>query len=151
MLDTLPFTVSGAPRGFLGLLFDRQYGLVAGAPWYGLLPAAWMLAGTPRGAVSPAGVALAAPMAAFVVWWGGFSPAAAYLVPLLPFCAAAVAWSLERPLFRRVVMLGAVVQVPITAYAWQRPRSVVADRASQPAARCPRSRSGVRTSICCRR
>jgi len=124
MLDTLPFTVSGAPRGFLGLLFDRQYGLVAGAPWYGLLPAAWILAGRRAALFLLPVVALAAPMAAFVVWWGGFSPAARYLVPLLPFCAAAVAWSLERPLFRRVVLLGAAVQVPITAYAWQRPRTL---------------------------
>ena len=124
MLDTLPFTVSGAPRGFLGLLFDRQYGLVAGAPWYALLPAAWMLAGRRAALFLLPVVALAAPMAGFVVWWGGFSPAARYLVPVLPFCAAAVAWSLERPLFRRVVLLGAVVQVPITAYAWQHPRSL---------------------------
>jgi hypothetical protein len=124
MLDRLPFTLSGAPRGFLGLLFDRQYGLVAGAPWYVLLPAAWMLAGRRAALFLLPAVALAAPMASFVVWWGGFSPAARYLVPLLPFCAAAVAWSLERPLLRRVVILGAIVQVPITAYAWQHPRSL---------------------------
>jgi len=124
MLDTLPFALSGAPRGFLGLLFDRQYGLVAGAPWYMLLPAAWMLAGRRAALFLLPVVALAAPMAAFVVWWGGFSPAARYLVPLLPFCATAVARSLERPLFQRVVVLGAVVQLPITAYAWQRPRSL---------------------------
>jgi len=124
MLDTLPFTVSGAPRGFLGLLFDRQYGLVAGAPWYLLLPAVWMLAGRRAALFLLPVAAWAAPMASFVVWWGGFSPAARYLVPLLPFCAAAVAWSLDRPLFRRVVLLGAALQVPITAYAWQHPRSL---------------------------
>jgi hypothetical protein len=106
------------------LLFDRQYGLVAGAPWYVLLPAAWMLAGRRAALFLLPVVALAAPMAGFVVWWGGFSPAARYLVPVLPFCAAAVAWSLERPLFRRVVLLGAAVQVRITAYAWQHPRSL---------------------------
>jgi hypothetical protein len=124
MLDRLPFALSGAPRGFLGLLFDRQYGLVAGAPWYVLLPAAWMLAGRRAALFLLPALALAAPMASFVVWWGGFSPAARYLVPALPFCAAAVAWSLERPLLRRVVILGAIVQVPITAYAWQHPRSL---------------------------
>jgi hypothetical protein len=124
MLDTLPFTLSGAPRGFLGLLFDRQYGLIAGAPWYVLLPAAWMLAGRRAALFLLPVVALAAPMASFVVWWGGFSPAARYLVPLLPFCAAAVAWSLERPFFRYAVLVGAAVQVPITAYAWQHPRSL---------------------------
>jgi hypothetical protein len=124
MLDTLPFTLSGAPRGVLGLLFDRQYGLVAGAPWYVLLPAAWMVAGRRAALFLLPVAALAAPMATFVVWWGGFSPAARYLVPVLPFCVAAVAWSLERPLFRRVVLLGAAVQVPITAYAWQHPRSL---------------------------
>jgi hypothetical protein len=64
-------------------------------------------------------------MASFVVWWGGFSPAARYLVPLLPFCAAAVAWSPRAPAPPPCRHLAAQsVQVPITAYAWQHPRSL---------------------------
>ncbi len=124
MVDTLPFTLSGAPRGLLGLLFDRQYGLVADAPWYFLLPAAWMLAGRRAALFLLPAIALIGPMAGFVVWWGGFSPAARYLVPMLPFCAVALAMALDNAIFRRVAILAAVLQVPITAYAWQRPRSL---------------------------
>ena len=124
MLDGLPFTPSGAPRGFLGLLFDRRYGLVSNAPWYFLLPAAWMLAGRRAAPFLLPVIALDLPMAGFVVWWGGFSTAARYLVPLLPFCALAVAWGLENPAFRRCVYAGATLQIPITAYAWQHPRSL---------------------------
>ena len=124
MLDALPFTVSGAPRGFLGMLFDRQYGLMAVAPWYIFLPAAWILAGKRAVLFLLPVVALYAPMAAFVVWWGGFSTAARYLVPLLPFCAAAVAWGLENRLFRRIVYSAAGVQAIVTAYAWQHPRTL---------------------------
>jgi hypothetical protein len=124
MLDSLPFTLSGVPRGFLGLLFDRQYGLVANAPWYLLLPAAWTLAGRRAAVFLLPVIALDLPMAGFVVWWGGFSTAARYLVPLLPFCAVAVAWALENPVFRRFVYAGAVLQIPITAYAWQHPRTL---------------------------
>ena len=69
-------------------------------------------------------LALDLPMAGFVVWWGGFSPAARYLVPLLPFGIAALAWSLEHPLVRRCAVIGAVLQVPITAYAWQHTRTL---------------------------
>lgn len=124
MLDTLPFTLEGAPRGFLGLLFDRQYGLLSVAPWYLLMPAAWVLAGRRALWFLPPVLALALPMAGFVVWWGGFSPAARYLVPLLPFGIAALAWGLENPVFKRCVAAGAMIQIPITAYAWQHPRTL---------------------------
>jgi hypothetical protein len=124
MMDRLPFTISGAPRGFLGLLLDRQYGLVSGAPWYFLLPAAWMLAGRRAASFLLPVFALLVPMAGFVVWWGGFSPAARYLVPLLPFCAVALALALDNAIFRRAAVVAAALQVPITAYAWQHPRSL---------------------------
>src|SRR5262245_55136003 len=124
MLDTLPFTLEGAPRGFLGLLFDRQYGLLSVAPWYLLMPAAWVLAGRRALWFLLPVLALDLPMAGFIVWWGGFSPAARYLVPLLPFGIAAMAWALEHPIFRRFAIAGAALQIPITAYAWQRPRTL---------------------------
>ena len=67
--------------------------------------------GTPRRAFSPARGRVGRADGELRRVVGRFSPAARYLVPVLPFCAAAVAWSLERPLFRRVVLLGAAVQV----------------------------------------
>jgi hypothetical protein len=124
MMEGLPFTLSGAPRGMFGLLFDRQYGLVADAPWYFLLPAAWVLAGRRAAVFLIPTFALYVPMASFVVWWGGFSTAARYLVPVLPFCAVALAFALENAVFRRAVAFAACLQLPITAYAWQHPRSL---------------------------
>src|SRR5439155_24895705 len=91
MLEGAPFTLTGSARGFVGFWLDRQYGVLAYSPVFLLLPACWAIAWpAARWAALPV-VALVIPMSAFVEWWGGFSPAGRYLVPIMPFCAIAVA------------------------------------------------------------
>ena len=89
------------PAGVLGLLLDRQYGLVAyGPPYllaiYGLvaLPATvgWWRA-------SPALTVLASYylfIASFSFWFGAFSPPSRMLVPVMPVFVVAVAVALHR-------------------------------------------------------
>jgi hypothetical protein len=124
MLAGVPLTLGGMGRGLAGLWLDRQYGLLAYSPIYLLLPAYWAIAaGTVPWAALPV-VAMIVPMAAFVEWWGGFSPAARYLVPIVPFCALAATHALRN----RVVWLTAIVllmpQALIVGYAWQHPRTL---------------------------
>jgi hypothetical protein len=75
-------------------------------------------------------VAMIVPMAAFVEWWGGFSPAARYLVPIVPFCAVAATYALRNGVVRWTGLLLLVPQVLILGYAWQHPRTLwpVGDR-----------------------
>jgi hypothetical protein len=124
MLDGVPFTGTGALRGLLGLLMDRQSGLIAYTPLYGILAASWAVA-RPRVRWLLVPVAsLVLPMAGYVVWWAGFSPAARYLVPIVPFCAVALADSLRARVMRGVIGALAVIQVPIAVYAWGHPRTL---------------------------
>jgi hypothetical protein len=69
-----------------------------------------------------AGLCLFLPMSAFDEWWGGFSPAARYLVPLIPVCAVCLARGLQRRRILWALAALAVPQVVIDAVAWQRPR-----------------------------
>lgn len=114
--------ITGIPQGLLGLFADRQYGLIAYSPFYLLLPACVVLA---RPALRPfllAAVTLIVPMAAFDEWWGGFSPAARYLVPVLPIATLAIIDGYARPRLRQAITVMALLQVPLTAVVWQRPR-----------------------------
>ncbi len=89
------------PAGVLGLLLDRQYGLVPYGPPYLLalygvvaLPATvgWWRAG-------PAFTILATYflfIASFSFWFGAFSPPSRMLVPVMPIFVAAVAVALHR-------------------------------------------------------
>ena len=124
MLDGVPLTLSGTGRGLAGLWLDRQYGILAYGPIYLLLPAYWAVAtGNMRWAALPV-LALVAPIAAFVGWWGGFSPAARYLVPIVPFCAVAATHALRNNVVRWTGILLLVPQVLIVGYAWQHPRTL---------------------------
>jgi len=124
MLQGAPFTLAGSARGFVGFWLDRQYGLFAYSPIYLLLPACWAIAWPKaRWAILPV-IALVVPMSAFVEWWGGFSPAARYLVPIMPFSALAIALAARGTLIARA---GAVLLVPqaiMVGYAWQHPRTL---------------------------
>ncbi len=80
------------------------------------------------GAACPLAMAAAAvaslviPMSAYDAWWAGFSPAARYLVPTIPFLAVAMAESLRFRAFRLVLGAFSAVQVAFALYAWGHPR-----------------------------
>jgi hypothetical protein len=124
VLDGVPLTLSETGRGLAGLWLDRQHGILAYGPIYLLLPAYWAIAtGNMRWAALPV-LAIVVPIAAFVGWWGGFSPAARYLVPIVPFCAVAATYALRNSVVRWTGILLLVPQVLIDGYAWQYPRTL---------------------------
>jgi hypothetical protein len=124
MTDSLPFSLGGLQTGALGLIFDRERGLVGYAPIFLIVPACWAFTwrATWRGIVPI--LLLFLPMAAFVVWGAGFSPPARYVVPILPFLAYAAARGLERPIIRRAAVPLLLFQLAISAYVWQHPRAL---------------------------
>jgi hypothetical protein len=62
------------------------------------------------------------PLAAFTTWGAGYSPAARFLVPLMPLVALPAAEALGRPWFARAAILPLLVQIVIVGAAWNRPR-----------------------------
>jgi hypothetical protein len=124
MLTALPFSPAGIPRGALGLVFDRERGLVGYAPIYLLLPLCWALAW--RNAwqlLLPIGL-LFLPMAMFIDWPAGFSPAARYLVPLMPLLALPAVRASDHALVRRASVPLLLFQAIIVATLWQYPRAL---------------------------
>ena len=73
-------------------------------------------------------VLLFLPMAAFVEWRAGFSPAARYLVPLMPLVALAITRALDMAIVRRIALVLIVFQAAISLYLWNRPRWLWPDR-----------------------
>jgi hypothetical protein len=124
MVDTLPFALTNALRGGLGLLFDRERGLVAYAPVYLLLPACWALVWKEHRTWLVPIATLFLPMTVFSVWSAGFSPAARYLVPLVPLAAVPVAQALSYGAIR-IAALGIVLfQTAIILVVWRYPRTL---------------------------
>jgi hypothetical protein len=122
-LERLPFSWSAFGHGIVGLFLDRESGLVWWAPVYALLPAAWWLRRDLAVWLIPV-VALVIPCAAHDLWWGGFSPAGRFLVPLVPlFCLAAVAL-VNVPTARYAAVMLLIPQILIAAYGWQHPRAL---------------------------
>jgi hypothetical protein len=124
MLEGLPFSMTSAYRGLLGLVLDRERGLIAYAPLYLLLPACWIVAGRPYRWLGVPIALLFLPMGAFTVWSAGFSPAARYLVPLVPLLAAPVADAMSQRVMRRAAAAAATCQAVVTAVVWQYPRTL---------------------------
>jgi hypothetical protein len=124
MLDRVRLHVTSIPHGFTGILIDRQYGLVADAPIYLAVFAYWALSGRSRRPWLWIVASLVLPMSAYEDWAGGFSPLARYVVPILPFCAVALADSLRAPVMRATVGVLAAAQTVFTAFAWHHPRSL---------------------------
>jgi len=112
MRGSLEQDLGGRPlEGLLGLLFDQQYGLLMVAPVYALWLAGAILLLRRREEHAPfiLGVIATTLVVAscFPMWWGGWSPAGRFLVPLLPvlaFCSV-TAWRAlsRRPSVRRLV------------------------------------------------
>jgi hypothetical protein len=124
MLDGAPFSWEAFRSGVLGLLVDRENGLLVWAPVYLLLPAAWAVAGRRYLAWLLPAAYLFGISAGHDQWWGGFSPAARFLMPLVPIFAAVGAVALRRPLFRYGSLMLLVPQIFISADGWQHTRSL---------------------------
>jgi hypothetical protein len=122
LLDSLPFSLSALSGGFVGLLLDREYGLAAYAPIYLLALPALLLAFMRSWWLLVPSVLLYVPMAAFNEWWGGFAPAARYLVPVVPLITAAAVRSFDTRVMRVAATAALAVQLAILVVVWQRPR-----------------------------
>ena len=80
-------------RSLAGLFLDRSFGLLPIAPVF-LLALAGLPAVLRRREAWPhalVGLAVLAPLVSWRMWWGGQCPPARFLVPMLPFLAAALA------------------------------------------------------------
>jgi len=123
-LERLPFSWSAFTHGAVGLLLDRENGLLIWAPVYALLPAAWWLRRSDLGPWLLPAAALLVPSAAHDQWWAGFSPAGRFIVPLVPvFCLGAV--SLLRMRAARYLAIALLIpQAVIAGYGWQHPRTL---------------------------
>jgi hypothetical protein len=122
--DRLPFSWGAFRTGSLGLLVDRENGLFVWAPVYLILPAAWMVAWQRQKIWLAPAVALFLMSAAHDQWWGGFSPAGRFLVPLAPIFALVGASAVQHRAFRRAGLALLVPQALIAAYGWQHPRAL---------------------------
>lgn len=89
--------LSEVPRGLVGLAFDQQFGVLPNAPVYlcaaiGFIP---LLRRHTRIALELAAVLVpyTVAVAAFQMWWGGYSSPARFLTPVLPlFAVPAASW-----------------------------------------------------------
>ena len=123
-LERLPFSWSAFGHGAVGSFLDRENGLLWWAPVYALLPAAWWLRRFDLAPWILPGAALLLPSAAHDQWWGGFSPAGRFIVPLVPiFCLGAIALVRQRPT-RYAALTLLIPQLVIAAYGWQHPRTL---------------------------
>ena len=124
MVERLPFEPGNMLAGALGLLFDRERGLVAYGPVFLLLPACWAIAGREYRTWLVPMATLFVPMSAFADWSAGFSPAARYLVPLIPLAVVPVTQSLRHRTMRIAALVVVVFQACILAVVWQYPRTL---------------------------
>ncbi len=124
MFGGAPFSSEAFRNGVFGSLIDRENGLLVWAPVYVLLPTAWALAGKRYLLwLLPVG-SLFLLSAAHLQWWGGFSPAARFLVPLIPIFASVYARAMghRRLAYACVILL--IPQLFISADGWQHTRSL---------------------------
>ena len=124
MMELPPFSWNAFRSGSLGLFVDRENGLFVWAPVFALVPAAWAMAG-PRYVpwLLPA-ASLLLMSAAHERWWGGFSPAGRFLVPLIPIVLCAGIAALRQRMFRHACLALLIPQLFIAADGWQHTRSL---------------------------
>jgi hypothetical protein len=125
-----PMEAANIPRGVLGLLFDQEFGLLIVSPVYALAGVGLWIARRRAGTWSLPGSLLV--VGAFTLgvsqtymWWGGWSVAARFLVPVLPWLAPLIALALARArgaVSRGVVGLLAVYSIAIFLVAIAVPR-----------------------------
>lgn len=117
---TAPGALSAAPRGIIGMLVDREFGLLPTSPIFALTPVALVALWHRRRLIAVAGAtALAGVMltSSLWVWWGGDSAPARFLTVVLPVAAAGlgVLWATSGPGWRRLLLLALVLTVMWTA------------------------------------
>ncbi|HLA79060.1 MAG TPA: hypothetical protein VJU18_15895 [Vicinamibacteria bacterium] len=124
-------TLGEAASRLLALSFDQEHGLLTFGPIHLLLLAGVIVVwregrGTALRTILPVGaylVFVALPMTNVHGWRGGWSPAARFLVPIMPWVALlgfrAVAALPRWPLGLRALV---AVQCALNAYLWQHPR-----------------------------
>jgi len=121
----LPFSAGMLKSGFLGLWIDRQSGLLAYAPLYWITPACWYLTRKTTWPFLVPAAFLYLPAASFTIgWWAGFSPAARYVVPLMPFCIATISGAMRYRAIRVAVLVLLIPQALVDAVVWQHPRTL---------------------------
>ena len=114
------------PRGIVGLLFDQQFGLLPNAPAYVCAAVGlFVLARRDRRLAVELTIALAPyvlAVAAFQMWWAGYTTPARFLVPvLLPLAGPAAAWfdagrsRIARGLGIGAVAIGALITTSVVA------------------------------------
>jgi hypothetical protein len=123
-LGGIPFSLDSFKTGVLGQLVDRENGLLVWAPIYLLLPAAWVVAGRGYAAWLLPVASLFFVSAGHYQWWGGFSPAARFLMPLIPIFVAVGARALRYRLFRYGFLALLIPQILISAHGWQDTRGL---------------------------
>jgi hypothetical protein len=122
--------LSESATRLLGLLFDQRHGLVPQAPAALLVPAGWIVLRRREPRLAGWVFGLGAAYLAFVLcpltnvhgWRGGFSPAARFLVPILPLLGLCVA---EAALASRIAFWWAApfaaLQGLVAVGFWRRP------------------------------
>jgi hypothetical protein len=116
MMELPPFSWEAFRAGSLGVLVDRENGLFTWSPLCLLAPAAWAAAGRRHWPwLVPA---------AHQHWWGGFSPAARFLVPAMPIVALVGAGAWPRRPFRLASLVLLLPQAFIAADGWLHTRSL---------------------------
>lgn len=123
-LEGAPFSWDTLRIGTLGMLVDRENGLLVWGPIYLLLPVMWALDWRRNRAWLIPCAGLFFLSAAHHQWWAGFSPAGRFLMPLVPLFAFVGAPALREPAIRAAAILLLVPQALVSAYGWQRPRAL---------------------------
>jgi hypothetical protein len=119
----VPFSLEMFTTGIAGLWVDRESGLLAYAPLFWILPACACLTFRRTWPFFAAVLLIYVPAAAFAIgWWAGFSPAARYLVPIIPLCAVAMADALAFRAVRVAAIALAAPQIAIDLVVWSHPR-----------------------------
>ena len=112
-----------------GLLVDQEFGLLPYAPIYLLVVAGAFVLLKSRRELAVSALFVVAVYVGLIVfpltnvhgWMGGWNPAARFLTPIVPLLALFV-FAGGRAAARPVVVILAVLQIGISAYAWQHPK-----------------------------
>ncbi len=123
-LEGVPLSFGTLKHGLAGLWLDRQSGVLAYAPLYWLLPVCWIVTWRRTWPYLVPALLLYLPAAAFIEWWGGFSPAARYLVPIMPLCLVPMAHAMRHRFLRYAAAIVVLPQLAIDVVVWQHPRAL---------------------------